>query len=79
MLDLLHGIVGVLCGIVLVAEHGWRRAVVMCLLMSGFLTLAFALFSSWVVVAVLLLVATTVLRFARRRWKRADVVDMRGE
>jgi ABC-type transport system involved in cytochrome bd biosynthesis fused ATPase/permease subunit len=63
----------------LVAEHGWRNAVVLCLLMYGFLTLAFAAFSSWVVVAVLLLVATAAREFVRWRRERADAVNGRHE
>lgn len=68
----LHTIVGALCGVLLVVELGWRKAVVTVVLMGVFLTLCFALFSSWVVVAVLLIAASAALRFIRRRRERAD-------
>lgn len=72
MLDVLQAIVGGLGAILLVAEHGWLRVIGLGLLMLGFVTLAFALFSSWVVVASLLLAATAGLDFVRWRRKRAD-------
>jgi hypothetical protein len=63
----LHEIVGTMSVVLVAVEFGWRMAAAV-VLMAGFLTLAFALSSNWVVVAVLLVAATTVLRFARRRW-----------
>jgi ABC-type iron transport system FetAB permease component len=69
----LHTIVGTLCGVLFVVDVGWRRAVVSIVLVGGFLTLYFALFSSWVVVAVLLVAAETALRSIRRRRERAAV------
>jgi esterase/lipase len=38
-MDHLHTIVGALCGVLLVVEMGYRKAVVTTVLMGGFLTL----------------------------------------